>query len=105
MARCGDRSAWYCWHHRYDDPICLRCDLYVAKGRKNKIMIIDGKKMIKCKRCGRILPVTEYYLCRKLRFDKFGNPVRYVSYIYRCRDCTFAAVKRSNEKRKKENAD
>lgn len=100
VARCGDRSSWYCWHHRYDDPICKKCTLYIYKDSKNKIFELDGVRVIKCKNCGEIKPLTEYYLCKKIKFDKFGNPVHYVSYIYRCRECTYAAI-RESERRKK----
>lgn len=101
MAQCKERSAWYCWHHRSDDPVCMKCDLYEYKGRKSAVNVVDGKKVITCRYCGETLPVTEFYLCRKTKFDKFGNPIRYVSYIYRCRKCTLEAVKRSSEKKKK----
>lgn len=100
MAPCGERSAWYCWNHRYDDAICKKCDIYQCRGKRNKIQVIDGKKFIRCKNCGRLLPVSEFYLCKKVRFNMYGNPVRYVSYIYRCKECTYKSVRESQERRK-----
>lgn len=97
IARCGKYSMYHCWKYRYKDPECLACEKYVVKGRKSKIINTPEGRMIKCYICGRLLPISEFYVHRKTRFDAFGNPVKYASYIYRCRECTEDATKRSRK--------
>lgn len=103
FAECGDRSKWYCWKYRYLDPICKKCSLYKCRGKRSKVKKVGGVKVATCKYCGETLPLTEFYMSRKIHFDRFGNKLNYAFYIYRCKKCTEKAVRESIERRKLKN--
>lgn len=100
LAPCIKYSMWHCYRYRGEAGECIGCKLVNKKNWTKKVVVIDGVKMASCSTCGRMFPLSEYQMCTKIRFDKDGNSYRLHSTVYRCRECTRKAVRKSKEKKK-----
>ena len=100
LAPCLKYSMWHCYRYRHVVGECLECRLVNDARRISKIVRNDGKEMARCAVCGRMFPLSEFTLYKRVFYDDDGNGKVCYNYIYRCTDCTRAAVRKSQEKKR-----
>lgn len=100
LAPCLKYSMWHCYRYRNEAGECIGCRLVNKKNWTKKVVVIDGVKMASCSTCGRMFPLSEYQMCTKIRYDRDGNSYRLHSTVYRCKECTRKAVRKSQERKK-----
>lgn len=79
MAPCGRTSKSRCLRNM-ELPECAGCTL--ISRMYSRWRMVDRKPMIVCSRCGRTLPVEDFYRKTVRRGDKV-----YETYEYMCRKC------------------
>lgn len=104
IAKCGRFTQAHCYNYRHIDERCKGCNLVVGCGRKTKYFIINGKKYAKCIICGKIKPISRFYMNKRVETNRFGVSKVYIVYNYRCKKCTSSSsAQYMKNKAKKEN--
>lgn len=104
IAKCGRFTQLHCYNYRFIDERCSGCELVGKTGRVPKYITINGKKYAKCIICGKIKPITNFYINKRSARDRFGVLKSYYIYNYRCKKCTsLCAMKYQKNKKNKEN--
>ena len=100
LAKCCKKSYWHCLTYRHTDKDCIGCALYSTKG-KNKSVMVNGVRMLKCIICGNLKPETEFYTLRTKYVNRFGDILRSHSFDYRCKECISRQHMEAKERKRK----
>lgn len=88
VAKCGKFTQIHCYIYRHVDERCKNCNLVTGCGRKTKYFVINNKKYAKCIICGKIMPISRFYINKRVVTNRFGVDKIYYIYNYRCKKCT-----------------